>query len=158
MLGIVILLLDTFTSEHLLVAILQIFPVATAAWYTKRKVAYALSTVLPIANLGLHLIVQHSIPLHYAVINALIQIGVLVAIAFGCGVVRQNLELKQQVKLLESILPICMSCKRIRSGDDNWQSLEAYVTEHTDSVVSHGICPECAKKLYPQQWGAGIDS
>jgi hypothetical protein len=150
MLGLGIILLDSFTSEYLLVAILHIIPVALAAWYTRGNFAYALSLVLPIANLGMILFIEHSVPPHYAIINALIQIGVLLAIAFACRVIRQNLELKQHVKALESILPICMGCKKIRSGDQDWQTLEAYVTEHTDSVVSHGICPECARKLYPR--------
>lgn len=53
------------------------------------------------------------------------------------------------VKTLRGIVPICASCKRIRDDQGYWQQVEAYVREHTDARFSHGICPECAAKLYP---------
>jgi hypothetical protein len=63
------------------------------------------------------------------------------------------------IKRLESILPICSNCKKIRRpGSDakamnSWQPIEAYITEMTTSQFSHGICPECAAELYPQFYG-----
>jgi hypothetical protein len=60
------------------------------------------------------------------------------------------------IKILEEFLPMCCSCKRIRRADANpaenesWQTIEGYITENTDSQISHSICPECTKKLYPQ--------
>jgi PleD family two-component response regulator len=49
-----------------------------------------------------------------------------------------------KVKLLEGILPVCMYCKKIRRDDDAWQQIEAYITEHSEALFSHGLCPECA--------------
>ena len=49
-----------------------------------------------------------------------------------------------KVKLLEGILPVCMYCKKIRRDDDAWQQMEAYITEHSEALFSHGLCPECA--------------
>lgn len=63
------------------------------------------------------------------------------------------------IKTLESILPICSHCKKIRKPDadsknmESWQPLEAYITTMTTSQFSHGICPECAANLYPQFYG-----
>jgi hypothetical protein len=60
------------------------------------------------------------------------------------------------IKILEESLPMCFSCKRIRIADadpaeqESWQSIEGYITENTHSQISHGICPECTKKLYPE--------
>ena len=48
-----------------------------------------------------------------------------------------------QVKELQEILPICMYCKNIRNDKDYWQSVEIYISHHTRSRFSHGICPEC---------------
>jgi hypothetical protein len=53
------------------------------------------------------------------------------------------------IKTLEGILPICSSCKKIRDGEGVWQSLERYIGERSKAKFSHGICPECARKLYP---------
>lgn len=52
---------------------------------------------------------------------------------------------------LRSLLPICSSCKRIRGEDDRWEKVETYIKQHIpDSTLSHGLCPDCAKKLYPK--------
>jgi len=45
-------------------------------------------------------------------------------------------------------VPICASCKKIRDDRGYWEEVEAYVTRHTDAQFSHGICPECAQKIY----------
>ena len=56
----------------------------------------------------------------------------------------------QEVKTLSGLLPICSSCKRIRNDDDNtWQQIEAYIASHSDADFTHGICPDCAHRLYP---------
>jgi sigma-B regulation protein RsbU (phosphoserine phosphatase) len=54
-----------------------------------------------------------------------------------------------KVKLLSGLLPICASCKKIREGDGYWTQVESYIHEHSEAEFSHGLCPECAKKLYP---------
>jgi len=55
----------------------------------------------------------------------------------------------EHIKTLKGILPICASCKKIRDDKGYWQQVESYVTRHTDARFSHGICPDCEKKLYP---------
>jgi hypothetical protein len=54
----------------------------------------------------------------------------------------------EQVRTLKGIVPICTACKKIRDDRGYWEQVEAYVARHTDAQFSHGICPECAKKLY----------
>jgi hypothetical protein len=55
-----------------------------------------------------------------------------------------------EVKKLSGMLPICASCKKIRDDKGYWTQIEAYIREHSDAEFSHGICPECMKKLYPE--------
>ena len=55
-----------------------------------------------------------------------------------------------QVKQLSGFLPICASCKQIRDDKGYWTQIESYVKEHSEADFSHGICPDCAKRLYPQ--------
>jgi hypothetical protein len=54
-----------------------------------------------------------------------------------------------EVKTLQGILPICSHCKKIRDDRGSWQAIEEYVHERSDAQFSHGVCPECAKKYYP---------
>jgi len=55
-----------------------------------------------------------------------------------------------KVKLLSGYLPICASCKKIRDDKGYWQAVESYIDSHSEAKFSHGICPECIQKLYPE--------
>ena len=54
-----------------------------------------------------------------------------------------------KVKILSGFIPICSSCKKIRDDKGFWNQIECYLKDHSDAKFSHGICPDCAKKLYP---------
>lgn len=55
-----------------------------------------------------------------------------------------------EIKTLRGILPICASCKKVRDDKGYWNQIEAYIHEHSDAEFSHGICPDCARRLYPE--------
>ncbi len=55
-----------------------------------------------------------------------------------------------EVKLLSGFIPICASCKNIRDDKGYWNQVETYIQQHSEAQFSHGICPTCAKKLYPK--------
>jgi len=54
------------------------------------------------------------------------------------------------IKTLSGLLPICSSCKKIRNDKGYWERLESYIGSRSEAVFSHGICPECARSLYPE--------
>ena len=54
-----------------------------------------------------------------------------------------------KVKQLTGLLPICANCKDIRNDKGYYEQIEKYISGHSDAEFSHGICPKCAKKLYP---------
>jgi PAS domain S-box-containing protein len=55
----------------------------------------------------------------------------------------------KKIKTLRGIIPICAACKKIRDDKGYWNQIEIYLKEHSEADFSHGICPECVKKLYP---------
>lgn len=57
-----------------------------------------------------------------------------------------------QIKTLRGLVPICANCKRIRDDSGYWKQLEVYIREHSDAEFSHDICPDCARKLYPEHF------
>jgi HAMP domain-containing protein len=61
----------------------------------------------------------------------------------------------EKIKTLSGFLPICASCKNIRDDKGYWNKIESYIEEHSKAEFSHSICPECAKKLYPEFYKAG---
>lgn len=58
-----------------------------------------------------------------------------------------------KVKTLSGMLPICSSCKKIRDDQGYWHRVEEFIHEHSEADFSHGLCPECAKRLYPDYFG-----
>jgi len=55
-----------------------------------------------------------------------------------------------EIRTLRGLLPICSSCKRVRDDSGYWSQIETYIGKHADVRFSHGLCPDCAKKLYPE--------
>lgn len=79
----------------------------------------------------------------------------------GVRIIELQLQLQQkikeledvlaQVKTLSGLLPICAWCKKVRDDNGYWQNVESYVEEHTEADFSHGICPDCTEKHFPQR-------
>lgn len=64
-----------------------------------------------------------------------------------------NEELKramEEIKTLRGIIPICASCKKIRDDNGYWHQVEAYVSQRTHALFSHGLCSDCLRKLYSE--------
>lgn len=57
---------------------------------------------------------------------------------------------KSMINTLGALLPICADCKKIREENGSWTPIEEYIRDHSESEFSHGLCPECAKTLYPE--------
>ncbi len=55
-----------------------------------------------------------------------------------------------QIKTLRGLLPICAACKKIRDDRGYWTQIEQYIRAHSEAEFTHGICPDCVKKLYPE--------
>jgi len=82
-------------------------------------------------------------------------------VACYLGLQKKNLEEKrantlrererawEEVRVLRGFLPICASCKRIRDYEGSWTLIEKYISEHSEAEFSHGLCPECTRKLFP---------
>lgn len=74
---------------------------------------------------------------------------------YGLIIKKKNEELQKaldEVKQLKGILPICSFCKKIRSDSGYWEQVDIYLQKHSEADVSHGICPECLEKYYPEEF------
>ena len=58
--------------------------------------------------------------------------------------------MREQVKVLQGLIPICAHCKKIRNDQGFWTQLEAYLAEHSEADFTHGICPECLKQYFDE--------
>ena len=58
-----------------------------------------------------------------------------------------------EVKTLQSLLPMCSFCKNIRDDEGFWVKVDSYISEHTNSKISHSLCPDCFRRFYPDVAG-----
>ena len=65
------------------------------------------------------------------------------------GKIEELQQALEHIKTLRGLVPICSSCKKIRDDKGYWYQVEVYVSNNSEAEFSHGICPECVKKLYP---------
>jgi hypothetical protein len=93
--------------------------------------------------------------------NALMELAACIVVAGIASVERTQLRAQEklnaqlfdtmaQIKRLEGLLPICAACKQIRNEQGEWELMEKYITAHSEARFSHSVCPECARRLYPQ--------
>ena len=64
--------------------------------------------------------------------------------------IQELTEALARVKTLSGLLPICASCKKIRDDKGYWQQVETYISQRSEADFTHGICPDCVERLYPE--------
>ncbi|MGC9363971.1 MAG: PAS domain-containing protein [Fidelibacterota bacterium] len=67
-------------------------------------------------------------------------------------IIRELQKALDKVNTLSGLIPICANCKRIRDDKGYWNDVESYISKHSAAEFSHGLCDDCMKKLYPEQY------
>jgi hypothetical protein len=143
------LALDFLIGPYIIFPITFIIPVAVSAWFCRPYYAYSLAVIQPLVRLGFAFDWQPPWSFSISIINTAIRIAVLVLFAYLIHrTARQTRELARRVNLLEGILPICSLCKKIRDERGNWQPVEIYVSNRSEALFSHSLCPDCLKRDY----------
>ena len=57
-----------------------------------------------------------------------------------------------EIQVMRGLLPTCASCHKIKDERGEWQPMEVYIQTHSEAKFSHGVCPNCLKKLYPEYY------
>ncbi len=150
-LSLFVLLIDWLSGPFIRFPAFFILPVLLAAWNQGFGAAASIGLALCLARLVFTEIPDNPESLTAAAINALLRAVVFVLIAFlAHTIARQTRSLREEVRQMEGILPICGFCKAIRDDKGCWQNLETYVLEHSDASFTHGLCPECTQRHYGQ--------
>jgi hypothetical protein len=140
---------DYLLGPYIAFPFMYIIPVAVSAWFCRPFYAYFLAILQPLIRLGFPFSRQTPWNTTDAVINTAIRIAVLMLFAYLISrTARQTREQARRVNLLEGILPICSLCKKIRDEHDNWQPVEVFVSNRSEALFSHSLCPDCLKRDY----------
>ena len=135
-------------------------PIAIAAWKLGFTSSYLISILSSIVWLLADTYSPHAYSsVFFALWNTIIRLFSYLIIAYFTSKIRfllakerkasQDLrDALNQVKMLSGLIPICANCKKIRDDKGYWNQIESYIRDHSEAEFSHGICPECMKKLY----------
>lgn len=145
-----VLFVEYHAGRNIRLAMLYVLPVALSAWCNQKGIAYTLAVLLPCIRLSFFVHWNEMDDFSYGVFNATVRIVVLIFVARLADLARQTVELGRRITVLESILPMCSSCRRIRNTDGAYEQLETYLSKYSQTRFSHGICPDCMSKLYPE--------
>lgn len=91
---------------------------------------------------------NNSIKVAFVTILAISLILIIVSYILARNIYLKK-EAQNDIKTLNGLLPICSTCKKIRNDEGYWDQLESYISDHSEADFSHGICPDCIKKYFP---------
>jgi len=145
-------LMDYLTGVEISFGIFYFLPIWVMTWAFDRRTGVVFSLLCALVWLGVDQAggARYSDPwIPYW--NAVSRLVFFLTFTFLLSNVRNQLtRSSEEIKRLSSLLPICASCKKIRNDNGRWQEIESYIRQHSDTDFSHGICPDCVKKLYPE--------
>jgi hypothetical protein len=136
---------DRSAGPFIRMPVLFAIPVMAVSWYVGIIAGEILAVGLPLLRLLIEWNMQRPWEINDSIINTSIVAGTLSLISFLVFIVNRQ---RKRIKILRGFLAICSFCKKIRTGENKWEQLEAYITRHSEAIFSHGICPECCEREY----------
>jgi len=152
--------LDYVTGYEIGVFAFYFIPVALGAWQEGRRAGFILALTCTTVWFVVDLATVHTYSHEwYRYENAAIRGVAFIIVALLLARIKDLIEKERehaarQIKELQGLLPICASCKKIRDDQGNWEQIESYIAARSPAQFSHGLCPECAERLYPDFYKA----
>ena len=163
-------LVDYITGYEIAMSLFYLIPISFTAWFGSRTQSIVVSflSVLIIAATDF-MTVKEFPHIFIELWNLLMYLGFFTIYAVVLSLVKSDLnernrlleelqETLHEVKQLSGLLPICASCKKIRDDKGYWNQIESYICSRSEVQFSHGICPECFKKLYSEEHENNFDN
>jgi hypothetical protein len=159
--ALVIGLLEYGTVFAFRMEIIYLIPILYATWYVGRSTGIALSLLPPVVILSVDLLTGEgrslfpiriwNISMYFAVfiLGTLLAHKLRVTLAERNSLISRMQNAMNAVEELSGILPICANCKKIRDDDGYWHDVDVYIANHSKAEFTHGMCAQCAAKLYP---------
>lgn len=157
---VIILLIDLSLPLGIAVGVLYIVVVLVSLWSPHKQFTLIIAVVCSVLTVCVFFYKPAIAEMWKGVFNRGLSLFAIWATA-ALGLQRKLIEEKREnallereaalsdVKILRGFLPICASCKKIRDDKGYWTQIEEYIKAHSEADFSHGLCQDCAKKLYP---------
>jgi hypothetical protein len=150
---------DWLTGYELNFFVFYFLPVSMGAWFLGYPAAVSLAVLSTGVWFGADVLTGNAYSSHFFTVwNTLVRLAAFIAIGWSMSRIKLLLDREReatdslrrslsQIKVLESFLPICARCKKIRNQQGVWQQLEVYIGQHSNTQFSHSYCTECARTI-----------
>lgn len=140
----VVMAIDLVAGQSLRVSSFFVIPVLLAGWNCRTRCAIGTAVILCFWRLGLECFWNADPALAVTIFNSANRGVVLIALSIVTSILARNTRrLRDRVRVLEGLLPICCSCKSIRDEGGDWHRIERYIEDRSSAKFSHGFCPNC---------------
>jgi hypothetical protein len=143
----IIFIVDMMLPRGVAVPMLYVIPILLAVHCRQQWFRVSIAVGCTVLTLLGYIFTESAVPLWIAVSNRALAI---LAIWTTAVLAWRHLQATEHISALQDLLPICASCKKIRDDKGYWSQVEHYIEAHTKTIFSHGICPECMQKWYPE--------
>lgn len=135
-LSIIVACADFISSGNIQFPILYMLPISLVGWSGKRNQALALAIVFPCLRFIFRMIWSVPWLVVDSIINVLIRIAVFISLAY-------LISFAKELHVLRGFLHVCSYCGRVKNESGSWISIQEYIINHSEAMLSHGICPDC---------------
>jgi hypothetical protein len=148
MLVVAILICDVLLSLGVAITSLYLVPVTFLALWSppKQSAPVLLLVAVCIVLTAVGFVLSPPGPVWVAMANRLFSVTIIV-LTTVLSLLRKRTE--DEIKVLSGLLPICAYCKKIRDDEGFWQQVERYISVRSEADFSHGMCPDCGPKHFP---------
>ena len=157
-------LMDYVTADDTVLTPFYVLPLSIGTWCLSRSVGLAFAIMAAVTFMVAETLEGSASSPSVLFFNTVFEGTLFVIVALLLSRLKAHLEGEYRalavaeealanVRQLSALLPMCSSCKKIRhEPDGSWEPFESYLLKHSDTQVTHGLCPDCIAKLYPEQF------
>jgi hypothetical protein len=143
----IIFAVDLLVPRGVAVPMLYVIPILIAAQCRQHWFRVSIAIGCTVLTMLGYEFAEDAVPTWIALSNRTLAVA---AIWTTSVLAWQRTKATEQVAILRDLLPMCASCHKIRDDKGYWSQVEEYLEAQTQTMLTHGICPECMQKWYPE--------
>jgi K+-sensing histidine kinase KdpD len=137
---------DMLLPRGVALPMLYVIPILLSVHCRQRWFRVSIAVACTVLTVAGYVFTESAVPTWIAVTNRALAFAVIWITAVLAW---QRMQAREHVNVLRDLLPMCASCHKVRDDKGYWSQVEEYLEAHTQTMLTHGICPACMQKWYP---------
>ena len=154
--------IDYLTGYEIGLSVFYLMPIGFIVWFDGKRSGFIISVISVFIITAADFYAGHSFQNYFVELwNSFVHLSFFAVVTILLAKLKSDFEERaaiilelqkalKEIKTLTGLLPICAWCKNVRDDKGYWKNVESYISEHSDAEFTHGICPDCLKKVSPE--------